>query len=261
MEARSIRRAWIMITVLIVAGFGMMFATHFKSFTKTKQEIRTAMEQHDWQGLSKMMPPIKLQQGTMAPDRLVAFLDRYVAKDKKLDISEREYVGQTGIEANFADDHILPGMRTLTPRIALLVVPDRNPIPFLPPTPRIKCSYDMMFVAVAMHEFPGTEHFDPRHWSAKKYPNQSKNYVPSQFLFASREKANLDAMRMPTYMSGEYTPQTWDNFISNLRKGLTSSGWDVAALLKAYKLADSEAPAKDSRRPVFVERFDFFHLF
>ena len=152
-------------------------------------------------------------------------------------------------------------MRNLSPRITLLVVPGRNPIPFLPPTPRIKCEIALMFVTVAMHEFQGTEHFDPRHWSAKKYPNRSKDYEPSQFLFATREKANLEAMRMPTYMSGEYTPQTWDDFISNLRKGLALSGWDVAALLKAYKLADSEAPAKDSRRPVIVERFDFFHLF
>ncbi|MEI8283271.1 MAG: hypothetical protein WCG75_12760, partial [Armatimonadota bacterium] len=147
--SKRIRVAWILIPLCILGAGALTFTTRFKNVTKTKHEFRQAFAAHDWKRLAEILPPIDLQGGTLPPDRFAAFLDQYVGKTEKLVISEKEYVGQTGIEVLYAEGpQVSKGNHNDSQIMEVLVVPDKNRIPFFPPVPRIKYDFTMTYVAV-----------------------------------------------------------------------------------------------------------------
>ena len=239
-DGSSRRRMWgnylAFLSVLAVIGTGY-WKSH-RAFESKLSEIKMQESMHDWKSLVASADNVALQKGVLSKEKYIAFLERYAGNAQELKVSQIQGANSTSLKATFAADEIgddlISGAPGITFNSTLLV----NPFLVVPPSSKTTSQYDMAFVAVALHEFPGTERFDPHHWSAVKSPNRSKNYTPSQYLFAIREKRNLDAMHMPTYWDGNYTSHSWDDFISSLRAGLVRDRWDVNALLKAYNLTD-----------------------
>ena len=241
-SSRRLRIWHFLVLAFLVLAIFFTFLTKSRSVAKTKAEIRLAIEQSDWKRLSELLPRIDLQGGTLPAESFAAFMTHYIKKSEKLVVTEKEYVGQTGIEVHYADGYQSNERGHQDSQILqILVVPDKNKFPFLPPVPRIKYEYTQTWVAVAVHEFRGTERFRPT--------VRSPIYGPPQFLFAVREKKNFEAIRVPPYWGGSLAPNEWDRFISSLRASLEHDGWDVVTLQKAFKVSDFQAPAKDSRRP------------